>query len=339
MKHTPRIRITDTESRLTDSERVSLWGSVRTHMDAHPLPVRRPSVFSAVRSPFVAVMPFMRPLLSGVLIVVLAFGSTTTITWAAQAAMPGETLYTVKIASEQIRERFALSPEAKVVIAALRAERRLAEAVTLRKQSRLTSDIESRLQASFTEHVARITETLADDLGDIPLSETASAIARIEARLGAMEDNSLIVNEVPNVALAMAGEPEAQSFAADAGEHARVATIMSAPVPVAEVALMSEDAPLPLVPEEALEEHSWTPFIDVARATIETHEDVLRMHAGDDFDGIPAEVSGEIERVRAVHAQDERAQALIDVVVLESEEKDPIEVLKDIAALEVILEE
>lgn len=332
MKHIPRIRITDLESRLTDSERVSLWGNVRTHMIAHPLPIQKQSALTLMKSPFVIVAPFARPLLSVTLIVLLAFGSTTTVTWAAQAAMPGETLYTVKIASEQLRERFALSPNAKVAIAALRAERRLAEAALLKKQRRLTTDIESSLQASFTEHVTHITETLADEPSTIPLPETASAIARIEAQLGAMEadDNidmhesmTAVASTEPSAALMRGvGLDVSSSLAVDAG-------VVSSP----EIALMSvsDNVPTPA-------ETTWAPFIDIARATIETHEDVLRMQTERDFDGIPDYVSSEIDRVRTVYVDDERVQALIDVVEFESEEKDPIEVLKDIAVLEVNLE-
>lgn len=71
------------------------------------------------------------------LVLVLTVGTSTT--YAAEGALPGDTLYPVKIhVNESVQGALAVSDEAKVLWHATRVERRLAEAEALAAKGRLT---------------------------------------------------------------------------------------------------------------------------------------------------------------------------------------------------------
>lgn len=71
-----------------------------------------------------------KPVLAIFLILAVISGSSGAV-YAAQGSLPGEALYPVKLASEEVRERLMFSPEARFRFKAERAGRRLAEAEKL----------------------------------------------------------------------------------------------------------------------------------------------------------------------------------------------------------------
>lgn len=91
------------------------------HMAKHPMPgpMRMPSLYIAAK-------PFM----AGFVVLIL-LSSTGGVVMAAQASLPGETLYAVKAASEEVRARLALSPDAEFRYRSKLAEKRLQEAEEL----------------------------------------------------------------------------------------------------------------------------------------------------------------------------------------------------------------
>jgi len=116
------------------------------------------------------------PAMAAVLIVALGGGTA----YAAQAALPGEVLYTVKVnVNEPVRQALAVSTEAKAAFHTSVAQTRLEEAEALAAEGRLTAstsvDIEQRLEV----HLAKAQE-VAEKLED---EEKADLAGEVEAEL------------------------------------------------------------------------------------------------------------------------------------------------------------
>lgn len=91
------------------------------------------------------------PALAAVLILVLGTGS---LSYAAESALPGETLYSVKIhVNEKVQTALAVTPEAKAYWEAKRAERRVKEAKRLADAGRLTPETNDTLIVAFNAHI------------------------------------------------------------------------------------------------------------------------------------------------------------------------------------------
>jgi hypothetical protein len=283
----------------------------------------------------------MRPLLSATLILILVFGGTTGITFAAQTSLPGEILYPVKHVSELVRERLAVSPQAKVSIAALRAERRLAESRELKAQNQLTPEVERDLENQFNTHVAVITTILSEENNspNFPLSEAAQAVARISANLDAMHEHTIVdasVDVVANTLAVADASPQAVPMMAMkvATPPEATARMMNAELEVgSDLSVAVSAAPVPET------EHTPT-FEDIARATIAAHEDVVRMHIETQgLDGIPQLVRDEVAKAHALTAGNDGADTILESIniTLDDESTDPIEALKDVATINVLV--
>lgn len=85
------------------------------------------------------------------LIIALVLGGGTS--YAAEYALPGDTLYPIKInVNEEVRSALAISPEAQAEWDTTRAERRLGEAVTLAAEGKLSAETRTDLQTAFEVH-------------------------------------------------------------------------------------------------------------------------------------------------------------------------------------------
>lgn len=92
------------------------------------------------------------PMLAAVMILVLGGGS---LSYAAEYALPGDTLYPVKVyVNEEVHGALVLSPEARASWATKRAERRIKEAKTLAATGRLTPEASTTIIAAFNTHIA-----------------------------------------------------------------------------------------------------------------------------------------------------------------------------------------
>lgn len=92
------------------------------------------------------------PMLAAVMILVLGGGS---LSYAAEYALPGDTLYPVKIyVNEEVHGALVLSPEARASWATKRAERRIKEAKTLAAAGRLTPEASTTIITAFNTHIA-----------------------------------------------------------------------------------------------------------------------------------------------------------------------------------------
>ncbi|MEK7628548.1 MAG: DUF5667 domain-containing protein [Patescibacteria group bacterium] len=104
--------------------------------------------------------------LAVLLIVGLVFGTGAATTYASQDALPGETLYSLKTVSEELRAVLARTPVAKAIVATERAHRRLAEAAILAGRGTLNDAVDERLTQAFDDqareaegHIAEVETT------------------------------------------------------------------------------------------------------------------------------------------------------------------------------------
>ncbi|MDZ4226368.1 MAG: DUF5667 domain-containing protein [Patescibacteria group bacterium] len=135
------------------------------------------------------------PALAAVLIIVLGGGTA----YAAQGALPGELLYTVKVSvNEPLRQALAVSTEAKAAFHTEVAQTRLEEAETLAAEGRLTASTSAKIETNLDAHLAHveeITAKLEEEEPDIASQITAeldsslSAHGFILARLGEESDD------------------------------------------------------------------------------------------------------------------------------------------------------
>lgn len=127
---------------------------------------------------------FMRPMpvLAGVMLVMVLGGGTS---FAAQAALPGEALYQVKILSEGVRSALIFEEESKIEWETALAERRLDEAGRLAASGRLDAQLEEQLQVRFAAHAEEVKSRIAKMASGENFSAIAGLAARFEASLDA----------------------------------------------------------------------------------------------------------------------------------------------------------
>lgn len=88
-----------------------------------------------------------------IMLVVVTVSGTS---WAAEGAVPGDILYTVKVnVNEAARNILAVSSEAKAEVSVWQAERRLEEAEELAVQGKLDSSKQAELSARFEDHATQ----------------------------------------------------------------------------------------------------------------------------------------------------------------------------------------
>jgi hypothetical protein len=106
------------------------------------------------------------------------------ISYAAESALPGDTLYPVKVGvTERVRSWTAFSYEADGAWQVARAERRLQEASLLAVQGKLDSKKEAEIASRLREHTEEATETIAHLQIDKRIAAAASASSRLESSL------------------------------------------------------------------------------------------------------------------------------------------------------------
>src|SRR3989344_895566 len=153
--------------RLTTEERVALRLRLASAFGRETAQIPRRS---PLPSPFLI---FNFRLVSSALVLALVVGSS--VTYAAESAVPGDVLYPVKIhVTENFRDVVAVSDSAQVAWHTEAAERRIEEAEQLVAHGVLTEEKKIELQEKFDEHVLAA-EELTDSLKETE-PEVASAI-------------------------------------------------------------------------------------------------------------------------------------------------------------------
>jgi hypothetical protein len=165
------------QTRLTEAEKASMRAEISRFADAHPL--RTAHGFSAPspsRFLYISAWNYRVP---AALAVFLLVGGTAS---AAQASLPGDALYPMKIhVNEQVEAALALSSEAKAEVEARLATRRLDEAQELAVEGKLTPQANAEITERFAAHADALDKHLAK------LSERGnfSAVAKVN---GEVED-------------------------------------------------------------------------------------------------------------------------------------------------------
>ena len=132
-----------------------------------------------------------------VLVVVIAL----TVAGGAAYAQPGQTLYPVKIAAEQVELVLATGDEAKVSVGIKHAKRRLAEVQTLVQANRDTQIVQDTLDAlkSATDEVVNVASTAESNSELVTrASEFASEQETALSTMGSEATNSEVKDAVQN---------------------------------------------------------------------------------------------------------------------------------------------
>jgi hypothetical protein len=99
-----------------------------------------------------------KPALAAFVVVVFVAVSGAGAVYASQGALPGDSLYAVKLASESVQERLTLSPEAKFAVQAAHATERLEETQELMRRNGLDAEErQERVQRALQGFERRVT--------------------------------------------------------------------------------------------------------------------------------------------------------------------------------------
>jgi len=245
-----RVRVSTT-LRMSDSEREKGRAFLERHIALYPARAARPvSRFAFMLHPM--------PLIASLLIVVV---SGVSVAGAAEAALPGDALYSVKVnMNEEVKLALARSPEKKAAVTLERAERRLQELATLNERGdvseTLRAEIDDRLDAHV--HAAEVTGTEVDESSARDIERRVVALLRAHEGLvspGAIGGFAEPTIDVALVAAADNGAAELMAVSAPADAEPAgammVETRAAAPTIAARSAIV-EDAPLQESPETML---------------------------------------------------------------------------------------
>lgn len=142
--------------RLSHTERDAMRRALEYAMQSSGL-VKSP--IQIVPSPYLFIHQRLVSSLALVLVVILVGGTTA---YAAEAAIPGDILYTVKVnLNESVRETLARGAEAKAEWYEEAANRRMQEAEALAARGTLTADVKVALEERFESHAEALEENIA----------------------------------------------------------------------------------------------------------------------------------------------------------------------------------
>ncbi len=110
--------------------------------------------------------------------ILLAIFAVGGVSFASQSSLPGDTLYPIKLKTEEIRSVLSFSTQAKAQLESRLAQKRLEEAEQLSNESKLDSDARGQLETNFEEHANR-----AGDETKLLASTDAKAAADINSNL------------------------------------------------------------------------------------------------------------------------------------------------------------
>lgn len=127
--------------------------ALMTYMRAHPVQQNaHGALFGHLHSFFFSRFPALA--LSAVIVVT---GSSVVVASAAESALPGDALYTVKVSVlEPLRERMIKTPERRMAWKVRKVERRISEAKALQGRDRLTESHRTFIEQSIEREVAEI---------------------------------------------------------------------------------------------------------------------------------------------------------------------------------------
>ena len=171
------------EVTLSQSERAQMRGVLNAYIEMKP--VRPVSNVSRARGWGGAWLFSPRPFATALVLVL--FVTSTGISYAAQSALPGDALYSVKVnVNEPIAGALARTNSAKAEWAMSVAGERLKEAATLAAQGRLSAAMQEDLRANFESHAALAIQHIDEETSVSADVGTQSAV-QFEAQLSEYE--------------------------------------------------------------------------------------------------------------------------------------------------------
>jgi hypothetical protein len=164
--------------RLTADEKGAMRSRLSAYMTMRPLRARATESFAKKTGWMFRLSPKLMPYSAAVLSLLLAGGG---VSYAAEGAMPGDTLYPVKVhVNEEVRGAFTTDDEGKAAWETFRAERRLDEARTLLEEDKAVApELLDDLEVRFAEHETRVEETITK----LEENHGSEAAARISSHL------------------------------------------------------------------------------------------------------------------------------------------------------------
>lgn len=125
--------------RMTTTEQASIRMNIARHMHQHPIGSRFYGTY-------------FRPLTAAVFAAALFLGTGTLVTFASQKALPGQTLYKVKLATEQAKKVTLRTPEEKANYELTLIDKRFSETNKLVADQKLTTANEAVVAAAIKQH-------------------------------------------------------------------------------------------------------------------------------------------------------------------------------------------
>ncbi|MBI2611068.1 hypothetical protein HYW60_04010 [Candidatus Kaiserbacteria bacterium] len=164
---------------LTSKEREVMRHALESAMRSGSL-VKSP--IRLTRSPYLFISSKLVSPLAFALVVAVIGGGTA---YAAEAAVPGELLYTFKVqVNEKVAEVLAISSEAKAEVHTKLAERRMKEAEVLTSRGELTTEAKTELETRLEDHAARVDSEVEVIEREDPVA-AADISSRFESALAA----------------------------------------------------------------------------------------------------------------------------------------------------------
>jgi hypothetical protein len=151
------------------------------------------SISKPILSPLVSrvSVSYFSKAISFALIVLIAGGST--ISYASEDTLPGDTLYTVKVnVKEPLEEKLAFSPQAKLEVKTKQVEKRLTEAQTLLQNNDISPEKHKEVESRVEKQVEEISQTITElqEKGDVEtiLSTTSKLQPVLKAHQEALQE-------------------------------------------------------------------------------------------------------------------------------------------------------
>ena len=222
--------------RLTKEEKDKGLKKLLNYMEAYP---SRPAVvqsyfsyFNAyeIRRTFSAVT--WKPAVA--LCAVVFLFTSVSVSYAAEGALPGDTLYTVKVGvNEEVKSALSIGKESKATWEVRRAERRLEEAEALVVKGKITPEVEVKLASDFTAHIENASkriEVLRTEAPEAAIALDTSFDATLHAHGDILESLERIETENTKGKTARLRSAIATKIAAEKvkGESSIIATSTSA---------------------------------------------------------------------------------------------------------------
>lgn len=204
-------------------------GIIRTRLESfiELTPITQ-TVSKPIKSPFtprISISYFSKAI-SFALIVLIAGGST--ISYASEDTLPGDTLYTVKVnVKEPLEQKLALTPQAKLEVKTKQVEKRLTEAQTLLQKNDTSPEKHKEVEVRVEKQVEEIAQTISElqEKGDVEtiLSATSKLQPVLKAHQEALQKE---VNEPSTELLAKSVNPvEVSTFMDSENESSDISRV------------------------------------------------------------------------------------------------------------------